>query len=39
MPVENLATGAKLVEDEAPLASEIENWLLANPGYVVFVIW
>lgn len=35
MPVINQETGQKLVGDDAPLASQLEAWLEANPGFEV----
>lgn len=33
--VENLETGVRLTGEDAPLSSEVDSWLLANPGCVV----
>lgn len=35
VPVENIETGQKLTGDEAPLYVELNEWLLANPGFTV----
>ncbi len=32
--VKEISTGKILRGEEAPLASELENWLKENPGYV-----
>lgn len=33
MPVENFDTGVKLTGEDAPLSTELDQWLLENPGY------
>jgi len=33
--VENLETGVKLTGDDAPLSTELNQWLLENPGFVL----
>ena len=38
MPVENFDTGVKLTGEDAPLSTELDQWLLENPGYVIFSI-
>ena len=37
MPVENFDTGVKLTGEDAPLSTELDQWLLENPGYVFIV--
>eukprot|EP00111_Clytia_hemisphaerica_P021883 TCONS_00064344-protein len=35
VPVENIETGVKLTGDDAPLSTELDQWLIENPGFKV----